>query len=286
MATSTTTPASAADAQPSKRRARRRRATRRQPRQCGWSPGSSSASSASCGSSRSIGTFDHLVPHRATTPTPRGWWTVFVHPRRCHLTCRTTTTLIVNAQPRPGVHQQPRDRAAGDVHPDPDRRRSRPTRSRSWSSGAASSCSSSIVSLLVVPNYVAFVPILKIYGNFGLDGTFPAVWLAHIGFGMSLAIYILRNYMATLPKHGDRVGQDRRCQPLPDLLPADPADVGARRWRRSRSSSSCGSGTTCWSPWSSSGRAVTTTDHRGLPRSCSGSRARAGTWSPPAASSP
>ena len=33
-----------------------------------------------------------------------------------------------------------------------------------------------------------------------MGGTFPAVWLAHIGFGMSLAIYILRNYMATLPK--------------------------------------------------------------------------------------
>ncbi len=30
--------------------------------------------------------------------------------------------------------------------------------------------------------------------------SFPSVWLAHIGFGMSLAIYILRNYMATLPK--------------------------------------------------------------------------------------
>ena len=57
-----------------------------------------------------------------------------------------------------------------------------------------------IVSLLVVPNYVAFVPMLKIYGTLGLTGTFPAVWLAHIGFGMSLAIYILRNYMATLPK--------------------------------------------------------------------------------------
>ena len=52
----------------------------------------------------------------------------------------------------------------------------------------------------MVPNYVAFVPLLKIYGNLGLNGTFPAVWLAHIGFGMSLAIYILRNYMATLPK--------------------------------------------------------------------------------------
>jgi len=56
-----------------------------------------------------------------------------------------------------------------------------------------------VVSLLVVPNYVAFVPILRIYGDLGLKG-FPTVWLAHIGFGMSLAIYILRNYMATLPK--------------------------------------------------------------------------------------
>jgi alpha-glucoside transport system permease protein len=57
-----------------------------------------------------------------------------------------------------------------------------------------------VVSLLVVPNYIAFVPILRIYGDLQLAGTFPAVWLAHIGFGMSLAIYILRNYMATLPK--------------------------------------------------------------------------------------
>ncbi len=56
-----------------------------------------------------------------------------------------------------------------------------------------------IVSLLVVPNYVAFVPMLQIYDTLDLNGTFPAVWLAHIGFGMSLAIYILRNYMATLP---------------------------------------------------------------------------------------
>lgn len=57
-----------------------------------------------------------------------------------------------------------------------------------------------VVSLLVVPNYIAFVPILRIYGDLQIAGTFPAVWLAHIGFGMSLAIYILRNYMATLPK--------------------------------------------------------------------------------------
>ncbi|MEI2808815.1 MAG: carbohydrate ABC transporter permease [Nocardioides sp.] len=57
-----------------------------------------------------------------------------------------------------------------------------------------------IVSLLVVPNYVAFVPIQKLYAQIGIGGSFPTVWLAHIGFGMSLAIYILRNYMATLPR--------------------------------------------------------------------------------------
>jgi alpha-glucoside transport system permease protein len=57
-----------------------------------------------------------------------------------------------------------------------------------------------IVGLLVVPTQVALVPLLKIYGNLGLNGTFPAIWLAHIAFGMPLAVYIIRNYMATLPR--------------------------------------------------------------------------------------
>jgi alpha-glucoside transport system permease protein len=57
-----------------------------------------------------------------------------------------------------------------------------------------------IVGLLVVPNQVALVPLLRIYGDLNLTGTFLAVWLAHAGFGMPLAIYILRSYMATLPK--------------------------------------------------------------------------------------
>jgi alpha-glucoside transport system permease protein len=57
-----------------------------------------------------------------------------------------------------------------------------------------------IVALLVVPTQVALVPLLKIYGQLGISGTFLAIWGAHIGFGMPLAIYIIRNYMATLPK--------------------------------------------------------------------------------------
>ena len=57
-----------------------------------------------------------------------------------------------------------------------------------------------IVGLLVVPLQVALVPLLKIYGSLGLTGQFASVWLAHAGFGMPLAIFILRGYMATLPR--------------------------------------------------------------------------------------
>lgn len=56
------------------------------------------------------------------------------------------------------------------------------------------------VGLLVVPLQVAFIPLLKVYGNFNLNGTFLAVWLAHAGFGMPLAVYLFRNYMGSLPR--------------------------------------------------------------------------------------
>jgi alpha-glucoside transport system permease protein len=57
-----------------------------------------------------------------------------------------------------------------------------------------------IVGLLVVPTQVALVPLLRIYSSLGINGTFLAIWLVHIGFGMPLAVYIIRNYMATLPR--------------------------------------------------------------------------------------
>jgi alpha-glucoside transport system permease protein len=57
-----------------------------------------------------------------------------------------------------------------------------------------------IVSLLVVPNFVAMVPLLQIYSRMGIGGSFVSVWLFHIGFGMSLGIFLFRSYMATLPR--------------------------------------------------------------------------------------
>lgn len=57
-----------------------------------------------------------------------------------------------------------------------------------------------VVALLVVPLQMSLIPVLRIYTELDLNGTYLAVWLAHTGFGMPLAVYLLFNYISTLPK--------------------------------------------------------------------------------------
>jgi alpha-glucoside transport system permease protein len=57
-----------------------------------------------------------------------------------------------------------------------------------------------IVALLVVPLQIALVPILKDYVALDLNGTFLGIWLAHTGFGLPLATYLLFNYISSLPR--------------------------------------------------------------------------------------
>jgi alpha-glucoside transport system permease protein len=57
-----------------------------------------------------------------------------------------------------------------------------------------------VVGLMVVPLQMALIPLLKIYVQTDLSGTYLAVWLAHTGFGLPLAIYLLRNYIGSLPR--------------------------------------------------------------------------------------
>ncbi|MBI1876736.1 MAG: carbohydrate ABC transporter permease [Chloroflexi bacterium] len=57
-----------------------------------------------------------------------------------------------------------------------------------------------VVALLVVPLQIALVPILRDYVALDLNGTFLAVWLAHAGFGLPLATYLLYNYISGLPR--------------------------------------------------------------------------------------
>ncbi|MGX9354205.1 carbohydrate ABC transporter permease [Roseobacteraceae bacterium S113] len=57
-----------------------------------------------------------------------------------------------------------------------------------------------VVGLLVVPLQLALIPLLKLHLNIGIGKGYLGVWLAHTGFGLPLAIYLLRNYMAGLPR--------------------------------------------------------------------------------------
>jgi alpha-glucoside transport system permease protein len=57
-----------------------------------------------------------------------------------------------------------------------------------------------VVALLVVPLQIALIPILRDYMKLNLTGTFLAVWLAHTGFGLPLATYLLFNYISSLPR--------------------------------------------------------------------------------------
>lgn len=57
-----------------------------------------------------------------------------------------------------------------------------------------------VVALLVVPLQLALIPLLKFHNQMGIGKGYLGVWLAHTGFGLPLAIYLLRNYMAGLPK--------------------------------------------------------------------------------------
>lgn len=57
-----------------------------------------------------------------------------------------------------------------------------------------------VVGLLVVPLQMTLIPILRIYSRLGLAGTFVGIWLAHTGYGLPYAVYLLRNFIGALPQ--------------------------------------------------------------------------------------
>jgi alpha-glucoside transport system permease protein len=68
-----------------------------------------------------------------------------------------------------------------------------------------------VVGLMVVPLQMALIPILRLYTrgasiggwtlfpDLDLSGSYLGVWLAHTAFGLPLAVYLLRNYIGSLP---------------------------------------------------------------------------------------
>ncbi|MCL4155376.1 UNVERIFIED_CONTAM: hypothetical protein GTU68_015931 [Idotea baltica] len=57
-----------------------------------------------------------------------------------------------------------------------------------------------VVGLLVVPLQLALIPLLKFHNQIGIGKGYIGAWMAHTGFGLPLAIYLLRNYMVGLPR--------------------------------------------------------------------------------------
>ena len=56
-----------------------------------------------------------------------------------------------------------------------------------------------VIALLVVPLQLALIPILRLYTRGGLNGTYLGIWLAHTGFGLPLATYLMYGQISSIP---------------------------------------------------------------------------------------
>ena len=57
-----------------------------------------------------------------------------------------------------------------------------------------------LVGLQIVPLQMALVPIARLYTDLGLQSTFIGIWLFHAGFGLPYAVYLMRNFLGSLPR--------------------------------------------------------------------------------------
>ena len=159
---------------------------------------SSSGSSSCCGPSPPSGSSSTPSGSRAPSGAA-GWWTV-VRPRLRvgHLDARQLPRRARRGLPQ-RLRQHARRHHPRRRDPHHDRRASRRTRSRGWTSPAATCSSSSWSGSWSCPSRWRSSRSCRVYTDFDITGTYPAVWLAHAGFGLPLAIYLLRNYMGSLP---------------------------------------------------------------------------------------
>jgi len=57
-----------------------------------------------------------------------------------------------------------------------------------------------VFALQIVPIQITLIPLLSIYVNVGLAGTFWTIWLSHTIFALPLAIFLLHNFMREIPR--------------------------------------------------------------------------------------
>ncbi|HZJ02290.1 MAG TPA: carbohydrate ABC transporter permease [Thermoleophilia bacterium] len=57
-----------------------------------------------------------------------------------------------------------------------------------------------VVALMVVPIQLTLIPVLRLFADLGLTGTYWGIWLAHAAYGLPLGVFLLRNFFVALPK--------------------------------------------------------------------------------------
>ncbi len=57
-----------------------------------------------------------------------------------------------------------------------------------------------LIGLQIIPLQMALVPIAQLYVSLGMQSTFLGIWLFHTAFGLPYAIYLIRNFIGSLPR--------------------------------------------------------------------------------------
>lgn len=57
-----------------------------------------------------------------------------------------------------------------------------------------------LVGLQIIPLQMSLVPIAQLYTRLNMQSTFLGIWLFHAGFGLPYAIYLMRNFIGSLPR--------------------------------------------------------------------------------------
>jgi alpha-glucoside transport system permease protein len=57
-----------------------------------------------------------------------------------------------------------------------------------------------LIGLQIVPLQMSLVPIAQLYVKLNMQSTFLGIWLFHTGFGLPYAIYLIRNFVGSLPR--------------------------------------------------------------------------------------
>jgi alpha-glucoside transport system permease protein len=57
-----------------------------------------------------------------------------------------------------------------------------------------------LIGFQIVPLQMALVPIAQLYVKLNMQNSFLGIWLFHTGFGLPYAIYLMRNFIGSLPR--------------------------------------------------------------------------------------